>query len=183
MALRRPSRPVGHFLLCIHQFYPHTMGLSHKFLSFVTARSKNPCDQIPGQSIVQISVPSLKTIDFVERGFKEVLKMNKLQWRKLKLIVDCERVPEKELKTSMKIICYTLDDTRGSDSCITTCEFCDTRLEMFECMTKIIDAHFNNKDFEVLEWRGMLYIIIVHVYVLTLPICDIVHRILACLFF
>lgn len=133
------------------------------FFFYFIARSKNPCDPIPGQSIVQISVPSLKTIDFVERGFKEVLKMNKQQWRKQKLIVDCERVPEKELKTSMKIICYTLDDTRGLDSCITMCEFIDTRLESFECMTKIIDAHFNNKDFEVLEWRGILYIIIVYV--------------------
>lgn len=111
---------------------------------------------MPGQSIAQISVPSSKTKDFVERGLKEVLKMNKEQWKKRHLIVDCERIPEKELKNSMTIICYTLDNTAGSESCITMCEFCDTRLEMFDCMTKLIDAYMKKKHFQVLEWKGML---------------------------
>lgn len=77
--------------------------------------------------------------------------------------MDCECVFEKELKIFMKIICYILDDICGLDFCIIMCEFIDIRLELFECMIKIIDVYFNNKDFEVLEWRGMLYIIIVYV--------------------
>lgn len=112
---------------------------------------------MPGQSVAQISVPSSKTKDFVERGLKEVLKRNKEQWGKGHLIVDCERIPEKELKMSMAIICFTLDNSTGSNSCITMCEFCDTRLEMFDCMTKLIDAKYLNKGhFQVLEWKGML---------------------------
>lgn len=101
--------------------------------------------------------PKLK--DIVETRFKGVLKLNKESWQKKSMIVDCDQVPEQELKISVKRILHTLATAVKSDTCIAECEFCDTRLNMFNCLTGVIDTHLNIKNPDVFEWKGMYYLL------------------------
>lgn len=103
---------------------------------------------IPGPSTAKFK-------DFVSERFKEVLKYNQDNLQKRCLIVDCDRVPKECLIKSMKVICFTIDTTM-EPVYISKCEFCDTRLEMFDCMTEVIDTHLNKKNYEFLEWKGIL---------------------------
>lgn len=75
------------------------------------------------------------------------------------MIVDFDRVPEQELISIMKIIIYTLDSAVELNMDIAKCEFCDTRLNMFNCMTAVIDTYLNNTDPQVFEWKGRYHLL------------------------
>lgn len=107
---------------------------------------------------LQLLIPSSKNgkiKDIVTTRFKDILEFNKENWKKRSMIVDCDRISEQELNITMKNMCHTLDTTDASDLCITKCEFCDKRLHLFECMTRVIDTHLYKKHYEVMEWKGM----------------------------
>lgn len=75
--------------------------------------------------------------------------------------MDCECVFKECLKKLMKVICYIIDIIIV---CIYKFEFCDIRLEMFYCMIEVIDIYFNNKkNYEFLEWKGILINIFISV--------------------
>ncbi|XP_061170935.1 uncharacterized protein LOC133180421 [Saccostrea echinata] len=103
---------------------------------------------------VQMFVPSMgdeKKKDTVSRKINSILNLERRN-----ILVDCERLQEKELKYCMKLMCYILNERVGKDLEISKCEFHDTRQEMFCWMTEIIDKHLNNKNVNVMEWKGRI---------------------------
>lgn len=130
---------------------------------YILAKKKNPFEPLLGMAHhVQMFIPcstNAKIKDIVTTRFKDVLKFNKESWQKESMIVDCDQVPEQELKVSVKMILHTLATAVKSDTCIAKCEFCDTRLNMFDCLTEVIDTHLNKKDPDVFEWKGMYYLL------------------------
>lgn len=111
---------------------------------------------------VQMFIPcsdNLKKKDYVTTRFKEALKFNKENLQKRNMIIDFDRVPEQELIFIMKIIIHTLDSAVGLDMCIAKCEFCDTRLNMFNCMTEVIDTYLKNTNPQVFEWIGRYHLL------------------------
>lgn len=100
-----------------------------------------------------------KKKDYVTTRFNEALKFNKENSQKRNMIVDFDRVPEQELISIMKIIIYTLDSAVELNMDIVKCEFCDTRLNMFNCMTAVIDTYLNNTDPQVFEWKGRYHLL------------------------